>query len=204
MERSDWGQRLLSTRTYSAKVHRTITEIRITSLQIYTNITPSKASLHYLWNDVRIWGETRSSSTTHSRAKAARKHVNSVHFSSVRTLKIHWSSKRRSAKSFWNCMSVCVFPFPEGELLMLNCGILFNTCFGSSFFGEGAPLEFSSRYGVRQRERSNVVLWWLADFGRRRRKPTRKEGRRRAASKQEPWRTLQRVRLQASASVLCS
>ncbi len=42
------GQHLLSTRIYSAKVHRTITEFHITSLQIYMNITPSKASLHYL------------------------------------------------------------------------------------------------------------------------------------------------------------
>jgi hypothetical protein len=48
MERSGWGQHLLSTRIYSAKVHRTITEIHITGLQIYMNITPSKASLHYL------------------------------------------------------------------------------------------------------------------------------------------------------------
>jgi hypothetical protein len=44
------------------------------------------------------------------------------------------SERRRNPSEL--CVSV-FFPFPEGEFLMLNCGILFNTCFGSSFFGEG-------------------------------------------------------------------
>jgi hypothetical protein len=126
--------------TYSAKVYMTIMEIHITSLQFHMNITPSKASLHYLWNDVRIFGieaelfpntRTRQGSSQTRRFLCVNSQDSLIFEANVGEIRL-------------NCVSVCFFPFSEGEFLMLNCGILFNTCFGSSFFGEGrGALEFS-------------------------------------------------------------
>jgi hypothetical protein len=139
MERSDWGQHLLSTRTYSAKVYMTITEIHITSLQFHMNITPSNASLHYFWNNVRIWGieaELFHNTHTHTRQGSSQTRRFRAVFLCVNS-QDSLIFEANVGEILLNCVSVCFSPFSEGEFLMLNCGILFNTCFGSTFFGEG-------------------------------------------------------------------
>jgi hypothetical protein len=91
----------------------TITEFHITSLQFHMNITPCKAPLHcYLWKMTFGYGDREEVELFHStrtHSTAALKHVDSVQFSCVWTLKILWSSKRTSAKSFW-ILCLCVFP----------------------------------------------------------------------------------------------
>jgi hypothetical protein len=122
------------------KFYMTITEFHITSLQFHMNITPCKAPLHcYLWKmtfgygdreEVELFHNTR---TLHSSSQTRRFCAVFLCVNSQDSLIF----EANVGEILLNFVSLCFSPFSEGEFLMLNCGILFNTCFGSSFFGEG-------------------------------------------------------------------